>query len=394
MNTFFHCSYSIIKKNIKMYIILILQIVIINFVFIGLIGKLQFLSSSNALSKAFCDSNAFYFSPYMFIDENTCDMEKLLFDETDEKIEIGKIFNLALSFDNNISYAYGYNQAILNFADINMKTGEWFDFNYNYKYLPVIGIGDEYSIGNIIEFENPDNGYKQKAQIIGTIDEKEYIIKFNKNGSESIASIGYFVSPPAENYKFIFPYDCDDFISLNNLIPIKSMPFENQIIILSQKTNTDFVKNILKHYGTSVDIQQMNKNFKNENKDHFITNGIVFIVFFLLAIASIGGTNGIQSILNQKRFIIYYILGLTKIKCAFIEAMRSFFIIISSFSITILLYYLIPTSSIYSVDEFKINVITFVYIFIFILILYCVTSVFYVIKLGNKNLIESYKQNT
>jgi Mg/Co/Ni transporter MgtE len=95
---------------------------------------------------------------------------------------------------------------------------------------------------------------------------------------------------------------------------------------------------------------------------------------------------------NEKRFAIYYMLGLSNRKFALIEGIRGFIVIVFSFAAMLVLYYLPFIHNLFGLDPTTtVNGLTFTFIGLYLTLIYCVTSVGFIIKMEKSNLIDLYR---
>lgn len=385
--------WKLTKKNIGSLALLTLQAVITILILIGLIGKVQMVSSARNVTDAFQNQNAVYFTEFACYHGYLPDLSQLIAKRAEtESVKVGEITDLLLKTEKGETVAaYGYNDAMIEAARIPLKDGVWFDRAQKSSLIPVIAVGRQYPVGSELSFLHPLHHTTVKAIVIGTIGEDTYIPTFNRSGTADIATLSFFVSTP--QFPLIVPYHCSNITSFQKEIATDTSVERGKIIITGSQPASEAVQNALKSYGSSVSVERMAVQYRQEIRDHLLTNGIVLLVFSVLSVAGIGGANGIQYILNEKRFIIYYMLGLTQKKCMLIEALRSFSLVVSSFLITIFLYWVTPIRDLYASDSFQINAFTFLLIFLFLLMIYACTSVAFFRKLGRKDLIQSYRQS-
>jgi hypothetical protein len=99
----------------------------------------------------------------------------------------------------------------------------------------------------------------------------------------------------------------------------------------------------------------------------------------------------LQNHINKRYYIIWYMAGLKTGDCAIIEFCRIAALAVSSFICYLMIYYFTPLKEIMRIDSIVISKFTFIFSFVFILLLFCITSLSYVIKLGRGNIILNYK---
>ena len=385
--------WKLTKKNIGSLALLTLQAIITILILIGLIGKVQMVSSARNVTDAFQNQNGIYFTEFACYHDSLPDLTQILSQKAETAAaRTGEITDLLLKNDRGETVAaYGYNDTMIETARIPLKEGIWFSQAQPTDKIPVLAIDGQYQVGDELTFLHPRNHTAIKAIVIGTIEDCTYIPTFNRSGTADIATLSFFVSTP--QFPLIVPYHCSSIPSFQEEMATDTSVERGKIINTGSQPASEAVQNALKSYGSSVSVERMAVQYRQEIRDHLLTNGIVLLVFSVLSVAGIGGANGIQYILNEKRFIIYYMLGLTQKKCMLIEALRSFSLVMSSFLITIFLYWVTPIRDLYASDSFQINAFTFLLIFLFLLMIYACTSVAFFRKLGRKDLIQSYQQS-
>lgn len=382
------------RRNVGSIAILTLQAVITMLILIGLIGKIQMVDKAKRITDAFQNQNAIYFTEYACYHESLPNLAQLFAEKTETaSVKSGEITDLLLKTEDGATVAaYGYNDVMIEAAKITLTDGVWLDQSLQSDFIPVIAVDRQYAVGSELSFVHPQDQTPVKAVVIGTIENDTYIPTFNRSSSPDIASLSFFVSTP--QFPLIVPYQCARIASFQKDMAADTSAERGKIILTGSPAASEAAQSSLKPYGTCVDVEQMAAQYQQENRDHMITNGIVLLLFSVLSVAGIGGVNGIQSLLNEKRFIIYYMLGLTQKKCICIEALRSLTPILFSFLLTVILYGATPVQGLYAADSFHINALTFLLIFLFLLVIYACTSVGFLIKLGRKNLMQNYRQST
>lgn len=386
------CTADLIKRNFKHNIILILQIAITVIIFIGFIGRVQYILSTKTVANTFSKSNALYYYPFSFTNSELT-MEHII-QENDLKIQnIGEANYILVNCDEELLSVVGYNDTLIDFADLKLSSGRWFDEKIDRTTIPLISTTNDYSVNDKIIIKDRF-GESHDAIVIGNIDPDAYVLAFNKSASKSIISIDFFVSKPYSH--FIAPYNSELFSSLSeqfDMISELEMPKTTlgKIIFYNKTDDIESIAKGLEKYGTIADIDQMIINYKKDVKFNLLINGIILAVFAILTATGIGGINGLQSRLDRRNYIIYYMLGMNQKQCALTELLRSFSIVTLGFICAIFLY-LIPAIKefLYS-SEIIINTLNFLLAFIFILLTCCVVSLKYVVDLGKGSLIERYK---
>lgn len=163
------------------------------------------------------------------------------------------------------------------------------------------------------------------------------------------------------------------------------------MIEITDSTMEKAIIDKLKKYGNISSIYEMEQNFKQNNREYFMVNGILLFVFSFLTIVGIFGTNGIWYIKNQKNYTIYYMLGLSNQKCRILEAINTFLVIGLSYSVFLVLYemffkeYLLLQAS-----EWKLWIL--IILFFYYIEIYGVTSIVFIKKAGKNDIMDLYKK--
>lgn len=385
--------WKLTKKNIGSLALLTLQAVITILILIGLVGKVQMVSSARNVTDTFQNQNGFYFTEFACYHDTLPDLTQLLAQKAEtSSARVGEITDLLLQNERGEPVAaYGYNDTMIETAKIPLTEGVWFPQAQLTDQIPALAVEGQYQVGDALTFLHPKTHAAIKAVVIGTIAGDAYIPTFNRSGTADVVTLSFFVSTP--QFPLIVPYHCAGIPSFQEEMATDASAERGRIIMADHQAAATAAQEKLKSYGSSVSIEQMALQYRQEIRDHMLTNGIVLLVFSVLSMVGIGGMNGTQYLFNEKRFIIYYMLGLTQKKCMLIEALRSFALILSSFFITFLLYWITPVRDLYSPESFQINAFTFLLIFLFLLIIYACTSIAFFLKLGRKDLIQNYRQS-
>lgn len=378
----------LIWKRKYTYALLAFQMIISIIIFVSLVGKVQHIAHSQTVANIFNSENAFYFTPYTYYDTNSFHLKELLPDES--SYEIGRVSNLTLKNNSGENvFAYGYNDTIIRYTNVNLKDGTWFNSDTDYEHIPIISIGSKYSVDDVVTLRDYENEKEMTFKVIATIRETEYITTFMSGGSKNNASLENIVS--IANADFIVPFECSKVNSIGEN-DVSSYNYNYGSIIIMKNSENAAVYELLDQYGEVSDINSMITNFKDETRDYFLSNGIVLLVFTLLGLSGIGGINSMLNVANRKRYTIYFMYGMTQRKCAIIEAIRSGLVIIVSFVASVVLIFYTDIGNLFPPTEYAINVMTFIYVLLYMAGIYLVTSLYFVINLSKQNLMDVYKQ--
>lgn len=386
------CTADLIKKHIKQNIVLMIQIAVTILIFLGFIGKLQYISSKSDIAETFNSSKALYYTPFSFTSQDIT-AEKIIEDNSLDILEIGCVNHMYISSNDNLYLCLGYSDAIIERCNLKLSSGKWFDEYDKTDAIPIISLNNSFSLNDTLMLED-NNGKKYEAVVIGSISPDDYVIEFNHSGSKNVMSIEFFAQKPQS--AFIVPYNSKKLPTVTDDFDYKrliddSPGFVGELLFCKEKSDNVTIEKAFSEYGEITDIDQMIENYKRDIKFDFISNGIILLVFTLLTAAGIGGINGMQSRLDRKNYIIYYMLGMNKKECAAIEFLRTFSIAAVGFFIALFLYNIPSIRKMLYSNEIIINISTFVLSFIYIILIFCIVSMKYVIDLGKGSLIDHYK---
>ena len=375
-------SFDLMIKSLKYYTIHIFEIIIVSFILLSLAGKVQSVLQIRSIKNLFAEENSCFFTPYSYFDTDSSEIQSVL-----EKNDIkqAKIFSLHLNLDNTETFAYGYSEEIIRRLNIVPEQGAWFDIDNSYQAIPVIAIGEQYKIGDILDCKGEQT---VSLQIIAVLNRNQFIMYFERSASTGHSSISYLFGKP--HAEFIIPYNCENIPSLKKEHVLNAFTQNSQILILPDNIKNE-VSDKIGQYGDITDFSDMKKNFIAENRNYFFVNGIVLIIFSMVTLAGIGGINSMMEIKNERRLTVCYILGMTKKKCMIIEGI-CFGIIISAGYILFLLLYFFIGYKFFLAENLVINKCTFVLILGYIILIYVITSVPFIIRIKSKELMSLYKQ--
>lgn len=385
----FFLSFQLIQKKIVIYIILSIQMIISIIVFIGIVGKVQVISDSQKIIETLNRTNNLYsLTPFFLYSSGTMNSDWIQDILNLKEIEsIGEYRTGIYLVNGTVKESIEYGDSILNIINIDLVDGEWFNkHNMATDYIPVIAKVGSYKVNDVIVLSNSNKTYKQKAIVIGTIAKDEYILTLSSGGS----SVSYL--------------DLIDFCKADLILPHSKMTgyhdiknredntIANLFVFSKEGVSDDRLKGILEEYGSVSSVNQMKQEYISRNREYFRYYGVALLIFTLISSVGIAGINGIINVMNQKKFAIYFIIGLTAKQCAFIEAIRTGILLIATYVSTILIVYNTKI-----IDNFhnsmKINFTLWCLIFIYLILIYMITSWYFIKKLTKENLIEVYKKN-
>jgi len=393
MKSSLYIAINLLIKRFPMHGIMILQTGITVLLLLIIVGRLQAVNDTSEIANTFTGQNAYYFMRYKFID-STFDISGALNTQGIESFSLGEIANLGFTYvqakeDKYIS-AYGYNDTIIESCELKLDSGKWFS-DSDCANVPAIAIGDEFHIGDIIVVTNCYDNSKYSIEIIGILNRDTYILAFNRSASSGDSTVEHFISK--SNVDMILPYAShklnsiarttnDDFKQMESSLAVLVIPHESYPV--------EFVADSLSLYGHTTYIADMLTNYSNQLRFEKVIYMLLVIVFTILTLVGIGGNNGIQNMLNEHQFVIYFMLGATKRKCVCIEAMRSALLLVSGFILAVLISLHLP--AVFYASSQKGNIMKLVVILLYLAMIYVITSGAFLYKLGVKNLFATYKE--
>lgn len=392
MRGIFICAADLLKRNFKQNIVLILQIAVTIIIFLGFTGTVRYIQSSQKVANTFSNSNALYYYPFSFTD-NSLTGEKIMQESGLQSHPVGEADYLLVNCNDQMLTVAGYNDTLIEYADLELSSGKWFDEVTDTAAIPLIATTKNYSVNDRIVMMDR-NGESHDAIVIGTISDDGYMLSFNKSASPSIVSIDFFASKPYSD--FIAPLNSETHASLSEgydmflemEIPKMSL---GKVIFYEREEDIPSITAAFEQYGTIVNVDQMVSNYKEDNQFHLLINGIVLAVFAMLTATGIGGINGLQSRLDRRNYIIYYMLGMNRIQCALTELLRSCSVAAFGFLLSVVIYSLPFVKEMIFSSEMIIDIRNFLAAFVFLLLICCVVSLKYVLDLGKGSLMERYK---
>ena len=387
------CTFSLLKRHIKINALMILQIIVTLYILTGFTGQIQYLYKASGITGAFSDCEALYFFPYSNNDPKDTVVNVLKENDIND-VSVGEALDIDININGRTELVTAYNSVTLEYAAIELKTGKWITEYKNTDAIPVVSADPEYCTGDRFKITDK-SGVEHDAFVCGQISNDSYILSFTQSGSPSVSELSFFVSHP--DRPFIVPYCCDDICSVTDefdMFPVDNGPLSSgygKLVLPGSIADKEQISSLIKMYGTVTDIRVMAENYDKFNRNDLMITGIILFMFSVLTITGIGGVNGLQSRINKRYYVIWYMTGLKTGECALIEFCRVAVLAVSSFICYFVIYYFTPLKEVMDMDGIVINAFTFLISFVFILLLFCITSLGYVIKLGRGNIMLNYK---
>jgi len=391
MKTSFLLAINLMIKKLPMHCILIIQTAITVLLLAIIIGRIQVVSETAEITHTFAGSNAYYFMRYQYVD-STFDISDLLLQQGIHSFSLGEIGNLGFRYQSNKAIsAIGYNDIIIDSCALKIKSGVWFT-DYVCENVPAISIGSSFGVGEILNVSNSFDNSEYTLEVIGCIERDAYVISFNRSASRGASTVEHIISNPQVD--LILPYSSNKYNSIQKTTNQEFDRVEKSLaslIIIESTHPIEYINEVLSKYGHTTYITDMLNNYDETVKFEMLVYLVVCVVFTLLTLVGLGGNNGIQNMLNEHQYIIYFMLGATQRKCVCIEAMRASTLILVSFALAILASLLIP--SVFSAHSPKGYLSMWAIILLYLVMVFFITSGTFLYKLGRRNLAAKYREN-
>lgn len=373
---------NLMKRNILYCLLLVLEVVIVSFILLSMVGKMQAVADTRHIDGIFDKTNSYYFTPYSYYESSSKEINTML-QKTGAKEAL--VTDVYMNINGEERAGLGYNEEAFDFLNIAPSSGEWIDSRKKYGNIPIICVGDTYNVGDVL---HSGTNRKIKFLVVGKISKSQYIMWYKKSASSGKATLSNMLEKAAVD--FLVPYECANLKCVTRQDVMEANECGSRLLLFDKMISTK-MQNKICEYGDLTGIEEMCTNYKAENEEYFIVNGIALIIFSLIMFAGIGGINSMMEIRNEKRLTIYYILGCSKRKCMMLELFRAISPMIIGFSLFVVLYTV--KGFLFFIDEhITINISTFLFIFIYVLLIYSMTCIPFSIRLGRKNLLDLYKQ--
>ncbi|WP_288885048.1 hypothetical protein [uncultured Eubacterium sp.] len=383
---------GIIEKYKKYYIIIALQIFLSSILMLTMLCKLESVGEKVELTKLYNGKNMYYFSlPEFMTADKDVEMDDV-YRSIDEKYESGRITDLYVenSEDERKTHCLtGFSDGLIRNIKLVLDDGKWFDYSESYKNIPAVAIDNKCKIGEKILLDKQKGIY---LEIIGRMSPNEYGMSFNISSNSGAASYDDLFTKAKNLKKFIVPYKSKYFKCLEDDDLDMKKQHNGEILFFSRDVSKKKIISTLEEYGTISNIDDLERNFKEENEQFLFTNGIVLIIFTLLTIAGIGGINCMINIRNQKDYVIYYIYGMSNKQLALMELGRiGFVLFISSVCMIALIKHTKIRDWVLS-EGGNLTLSKYLVVLCFMILVFTITTIPFVYKLYKSNLIEMYKQ--
>ncbi len=382
-------SIRLLAKQKRAFIVLVLETIFSILMLLGLIGKLQTVVNTMFINDSVIKTNSFYLYAYPYVMAENKMPEEFYrkVDEMEGSKGVGVISDLPAYDEQRVYSCILYNDTIIGNIELPLKEGEWFLSEADSEdSIPLIYIGDNFEAGDTVDlsFGSKSNRVR-KTRIVGTMPLNSHIISFANGGSVNNSSFGD-MSYKVRQELFIAPESCLDQSEL-----VMRMEQNGKLMFFEPNVSDDEVYKAFQDYGAVTSVARLESLHWEEVRVFMIRNGIVFLIFALLTIFGIGGQNGVQYIKNKRQFAIYYMLGMTSKQCACIEAIRAFLLLGLSWGGSAVVLRIKAVRYTLLSDDVTADGYTFAIVAAYIILIYMITSIFFIRKILKSNPIESYR---
>ena len=373
-----------IVKNKGYYIFLTAEVVIVLLILVSMIGKLQAMYATKELGNAVVDKNVYAFSEYGYYEDDTTEVEKC-FDKYNV-INLSTCF-LWMTLNGEGISMIAYSEELFDVYSPELEEGDWIQSTKEYEYIPVIAAGDKYQVGECFQTEDPQLTF----QVVGIISPEEYVLLTQVGGTTGYANLSEVFYKMT--FDFIVPCYCEHLNCVRKEQVDSRGEWWSRLLLLPEELadREEEIVEEINQYGYITNVKKMSENYNASNREFCIVNGIVLFVFSVITLAGVGGINNMVELKNEKRMTIYYMYGFTKRKCMLYTYLSTIIPLVLGECIFIFLYYH-GLDETYTIELLEINIYTFVAAAIYLIILFHITIIPEMIRLGKKDLFALYKQ--
>ena len=380
-----------LKKYKKFYIIIVLQIFLSAILILTLLCKLESISEKKKLTSICKGKNMYYFTLAPYMEDEKVDMSDI-YSSIDKGFEVGTITDLYvenIEDEGRPNGLTGFSDSLIKDFTLSLEEGEWFSFSKSYNNIPTVVIGKKYKVGEIIIL---DEHKDIKLEIIGRMSPKEYGLEFNSCGNDGNTSYDHLFTKAEELHNFIIPYKSEHFKCIEEEDLDMNVKHLGEIVVFPENVSENKIVSTLENYGVISNIDDLEKNFEEDNEQFLFTNGVVLLIFTLLTIAGIGGINCMINIRNQKNYVIYYIYGMSNKQLALLEIGRVGFVMLISSACMIAVVKHTKVRDWVLSEGGNLTLDKYLVVIGFMIVIFTITTIPFVYKLYKSNLIEMYKQ--
>lgn len=388
-----YLAWNLIVKKYKSQALLVLQTVLALLLLMFLLGRIEFLRWNFESANAFTTQDSYFFMPYHFKPASFDIMDTLAKEYPSLSVENGDIRSLTLWEDGQTPLsALGYNDVILQHCRLPLQEGSWFEDAPQNGEVPAISVTGAYAVGDVLSCTQND-GTPLTLRIIGRLDRHAQVLAFKTTGSANAISIEDFLTRP--NCDLIVPLASARFASValtgDDAQPDDGLLASAQILQIPQDELTpQEVAERLRPYGTCVPLTTMVENFRADMTLETTTYGVLNLIFTVLTLVGLGGNNAMQNMMNERQFVIYYMLGAPQKRVVRIEVLRSGLLLGISFLFFVLLSLFIP--SLYPADTHLLTGRVYLQSVGYLILIYLLSSGLFLVRLGRANLMEAYQK--
>jgi len=373
-----------IWKHKWAYVLLIIQLILVEILLLSFGSRLQGVYESRKLCNAFNEENMYYYMKYQYTKDS---LNNILSKEILDKVEIVEMPLMAISEEDGTDYvACGYMDRLIEACQYDLTEGKWFS-EYQGDKIPAISTDPDIRVGTSFTVGQGENS--SVVEIIGYMDADSYVLKFHGGSSSGLGRLDEFVSHPS--FQLILPYQSKKWNSITEKATDYMEVCNQSMLFVS---DSDVVERLLEEshdYGAVTDINTMKHNYYTDMKNDFILNGTILLVFAILSITGLIGFHGIQSAKHERNYLIYYFLGGKNRDFVVIEILKNGVVLAMSFGIFMFLYKKMSLFT-YSQNELqRISWQAIAVVFLAISLICVTTSLWYIRRLAHTQWVTAYK---
>lgn len=370
------------NKNRSYYIFLTIEVVVISMELLFMIGKLQAVSATKELGNAIVSKNVYTFTEYHYYRDDKSAVDQYL---DNYNITSLRTYGLTMKLNGKYISMLGYSEELFDVYSLKVKEGEWIQTDKKYAYIPVIAVGNKYQVGDCFETEEPSYEF----QVVGTISPEQYVLIIQGGGTTGYATLEETFFKPSVD--FIVPCDGNRLNSVQKDQVDSRTEFSARLLLFPDDAAEETFVSELSQYGYLTNAQKMSENFTASNKEFYIVNSIVILIFSIIVLAGVGGINNMMELKNEKRMAIYYMYGFSKLECMVYTYLCMILpLVFGEILFTFIYFYGLKDN--YDSMLLNINGLTFLLEILYVFVLFHITMIPELLRLRKKDLFGLYRQ--
>ncbi|MDR0380842.1 MAG: hypothetical protein LBH86_02425 [Oscillospiraceae bacterium] len=274
----------------------------------------------------------------------------------------------------------GYSDEIIRHYQPALASGRWFaDYEPPNGVIPIVtNAGMKLRVNDTILLPSGIEG-----RVIAVLDPNTQYLFPQKGASPEFYSADNLLSN--DGAVMIIPY---------SMLPEEEqrtfMPWTEMLIYAHDNVERSEIDRAVARTGELTTMASAKDIYENKMRKDLYFNVTLFLIFFLAAVAGIGGTCMMQNIYNQKIFSIYYLTGMTPKKSAAIEATRLSLLLMLS----IALIFVLAAMNMWDFLGMSERLKRYIYpiSFLYLAIVYGCSSIGFILSLARGNIVDMIKK--